>query len=189
VRSFVAIELPSPIRQAIAARVDDLRPRLPPARWVAAAELHLTVAFLGEIGEESLPAIGSALGPVFAATPPLRLRLDGAGTFPPSRPARVAWIGVDSDGDLGAVERQARSALDSVLERPLEDRPYHAHVTVARPRRPWKRSAIDGFREGFAGLAGEWPAPRVVLMESRLGGGGGERYRVRQQYPIGEAAA
>ena len=187
-RLFVAFEIPEPVRAGIADRVDVLRAELPPARWVRGEQLHLTLAFLGEVEEGRLGRIDAAVAPVFAVTPALRLRLGGAGTFPPERPARVAWIGVEADGDLSGLERQVRSALDDALGHPLEERPYHAHVTVARPRRPWGRRAIAAFRAGLADLSGEWPQPRAVLMESRLGSGG-SRYEARHTYPLAEKTA
>jgi 2'-5' RNA ligase len=197
VRLFVAFELPEPVRGRIAERVDRLRPGLPPASWVPVERLHLTVAFLGETEATRLAAIDGALAPVFASSPPLRFRLGGAGTFPPGRPARVAWIAVEEGGApagaltagaLTGIERRARHALAAALQRPLDDRPYHAHVTMARPRRPWGRAAVAAFRDACAGVEGEWDARRAVLMESRLGSGGAQ-YAVRQEYPLGEGDA
>jgi 2'-5' RNA ligase len=185
VRLFVAFELPRQVRERIARSVESVRAALPPARWVPAERLHLTLDFLGEVEEERLPSIERALAPVFAAAPPLRMRLGAPGTFPPRRPARVAWVAVEADGDLAALERRARAALDAVLPAALEDRPYHAHVTLARPRRPWAARAIDAFRNALAAVEGEWVARRAVLMESHLGSEA--RYEVRHQYPLGTA--
>lgn len=182
-RLFVAFEIPPEVKRRIAERVDALRSTLPPASWVPADRLHLTLDFLGEVEESRLDAIREALTPVFAEVPALRMRLGGPGTFPPGRPARVAWIAIEPDAVLGAIELRARGALERVLAQPLEDRPYHAHVTVARPRRPWMRSAVAAFRLGLAGVDGEWQAPRAVLVQSRLGPDGA-RYEVRQEYAI-----
>ncbi|HVR27914.1 MAG TPA: RNA 2',3'-cyclic phosphodiesterase [Thermoanaerobaculia bacterium] len=194
-RLFVAFEIPDRVRGGIAGRADALRASLPPARWVRGDQLHLTLVFLGEVEERRLSEIEAALAPVFAATSTLRLRLGESGTFPPERPARVAWIGVEAEQDLPALERRVRAALEDVLGRAgrvvggtgpgVEERPYHTHVTLARPRRPGGRAAIAAFRQGLAGLTGEWAEPRAVLMESRLGGSG-SRYEVRQAYPLAE---
>ena len=193
VRLFVAFELPPEVQSRIAARTAPLRAELPAASWVPAERLHLTLVFLGEVEESRLDALGEALRPAFGAAPRLRLRLAGAGTFPPGRPARVAWIGVEASGEdtLVAIERVVRAALAPILDRALEERPYHAHVTVARPRRPWRRAEIDAFRSACAELAGEWEAERAVLMESRLGrsDAGAARYEVRHAYPLGGEVA
>ena len=186
-RLFVAFELPAELQTRIVDRLAPARRDLPAASWVPAERMHLTLVFLGEVDAAKLDPLGSALRPVFAATPRMRLRLAAAGTFPPDRPARVAWIGVEGPQPLPAIERRARAALASLLDRPLDDRPYHAHVTVARPRRPWNRRAIAGFRAACDDLAGEWDAERAVLMESRLGKQA--TYSVRHSYALGGEAA
>lgn len=191
-RLFLAFELPEEVRARIGERVGPLRATLPTASWVPPDRLHLTLAFLGEVEEERLAVLDAAVAPVFAGRPRLAMRLDGAGTFPPRRPARVAWIGVAAQpgGELEMLEGHARQALaraPGVLEQPLEDRPYHAHVTVARPRRPWNQGAVDAFRSACDGLAGEWEAGRAVLLESHLGGRGA-RYEMRREYPLGTTA-
>jgi 2'-5' RNA ligase len=183
VRLFVALELPAEVRSRLGERMTALRDELPSARWVSAELLHLTLVFLGEVEEGLLEPIDRALGPVFAASPALRLRLGDPGTFPPRRPARVAWVAIETDGDLAALERGARRALDPVLAAPLADRPYHAHVTLARPRRPWSRGAIATFHQGLGGVAGEWEVRRAVLFESRLGAPG-PRYAPRGEYAL-----
>jgi 2'-5' RNA ligase len=228
VRLFLAFELPEDLRVRIAERVEPLRSTLPPASWVPAERLHLTLAFLGEVEEPRVTALDGALRPVFADAPRLCLRLAGPGTFPPARPARVAWIGVEASAVLGAesmraegvvlttpearavlgaesmraegvvlttpeaslaaIERRVREVLAAVLQHPLEDRPYHAHVTVARPRRPWGREAVARFRSACDDLAAEWEAARAVLMESQLGRDGA-RYSVCRDYVLDGATS
>jgi len=46
-RLFVAIELPRRIK----AELDGLRKEIPGVRWVPLDQLHLTLAFLGEVEE------------------------------------------------------------------------------------------------------------------------------------------
>jgi 2'-5' RNA ligase len=159
---FLAFELPLELRARIGERVDSLRSALPAASWVSPERMHLTLVFLGDVDEEKVAALGAALRPTFAAAPRLMLRLTEPGTFPPHRPARVAWLGVAAvpsqetsmmaacEEVLAAIERHARLALAPLLDRALEDRPYHAHVTVARPRKPWGRGAVARFRERCA---------------------------------------
>ena len=194
----MAFELPAELQTRIVDRLVPLRRELPAASWVAAERMHLTLVFLGEVDGTKLDALGSALRPVFTGAPRMRLRLAGAGTLPPDRPARVAWIGVEGravDGlessaptdPLAAIERRTRAALAPLFDRPFEDRPYHAHVTVARPRSPWNRGAVTSFRAACDGLAADWDAERAVLMESRLGGHA--TYSVRQSYALGGEAA
>ena len=213
----MAFELPEDLRARIAERVEPLRSTLPPASWVPAERLHLTLAFLGEVEEPRVDDLDGALRPVFAAAPRLRLRLAGPERSRPrgrrawpgsaSRPApssapraceRRAWYSTPTrsarrDGGrararLAVIERRVREVLAALLQHPLEDRPYHAHVTVARPRRPWGHEAVARFRSACDDLAAEWEAARAVLMESELGRGGA-RYSVRRDFSLDGAAS
>jgi 2'-5' RNA ligase len=92
------------------------------------------------------------------------------------------------EASLAAIERRVREVLAAVLQHPLEDRPYHAHVTVARPRRPWGREAVARFRSSCDDLAAEWEAARAVLMESQLGRDGA-RYSVCRDYVLDGATS
>jgi 2'-5' RNA ligase len=186
-RLFVALEVPEPVRREVARRVAAVRDRLPQARWVDPEMIHLTMVFLGEVPEDRVhgPAgLGGALRQAFAPHPPLPLRLAGAGTFPPGRPARVAWLGLDAPDDLISLQADVvRAAVAAVGHEP-EDRPYRAHVTLARCSSPWRRDAIDKYTAAFPGETGPpWVADRGVLMESKLSPKGA-RYRVVEAFPL-----
>lgn len=200
-RLFVAFELPAALREEIGRRTAELRPTLPPARWVRPEGLHLTLTFLGETDERSLPALGADLAPAFAAAPALTGRLAGGGGFPPGRPARVVWVGVgvavsgagggDAGGHLVALQRRVDGAARGALGLAPERRPFSPHVTVARPQPPWPRAAVEAFAGRFApplsGALGEpFPLAAGTLIESVLGGvgGGGARYRTVDRFPL-----
>jgi len=205
VRLFVALPVPAGVRRAVGERIEAERGELPPARWVRPENLHLTLVFLGELAADRVPDLVAALAPAFAAHPTLRLRLAGAGCFPPPprsgrrRPARVAWIGVEADGgDEGLRALQAdvaAAAAESVGHRP-DDRPWSPHLTLARPRPPWPARDADAFERAFAPPAGEpFVAARGVLVASELGkgAGGGALYRDVESFALaaagGETAA
>ena len=48
-RLFIAIELPNGLKKEL----ERLRTAIPGARWVPTEQLHLTLAFLGEVDEET----------------------------------------------------------------------------------------------------------------------------------------
>lgn len=184
-RLFVALDLPDWHRSRLARRLAEVEPSLPPARWMREENLHLTLAFLGNTEADRVPGLAAALFPAFAAVPRFEAALDGAGTFPPQRPARVAWIGLQAGPELAALQGNvARSAADALGTEP-EGRPFHAHVTVARPRRSWNRGACETFARASEGLPTEpFTVEEGVLYRSELGPGG-SRYSVVQRFPLG----
>jgi 2'-5' RNA ligase len=141
------------------------RPGAP--RWVGRELQHVTLAFFGEVPEDTVPALTAAVGATLGVAG-LHLRLAGAGTFPAKGDPRVLWIGVD--GDVEQLAGLAAAAADAGRSAgvPVERRAYQPHVTVGR----WSHSA-HGDRRIAAGLANyvgpHFTAGEVVLMRSHHG--------------------
>jgi RNA 2',3'-cyclic 3'-phosphodiesterase len=184
VRLFVGIEVAEPPRRELRRRLEGLRDRLPRARWVDVENLHLTLQFLGETSESDVPALSAGLRQAFARCPPLDLRLSAGGTFPPGRPARVAWVGIEGPETLMTLQGDATRAAVETLGFEPEDRPYHPHVTLARCPDPWRREAIEKFRSALTGPIGPpFVADHGVLFESKLSPKGA-RYRAVEILPL-----
>lgn len=192
-RLFVALVVPEPARREVRRRVEGLRDRLPRARWVNLDVLHLTLLFLGETAEAAVPALAAKLRHVFSRFSPLPLRLGGGGTFPPGRPARVAWVGVDSPPELLTLQADVAQAAVESLGVEAEERVYHPHVTLARCSDPWRREAIEKLTNTFSGFVGPpFVADRGVLFESKLSPKGArygevEVFPMEEDYPEEEA--
>jgi 2'-5' RNA ligase len=183
-RLFVALEIPDAVRREVARRMAGLRERLPRAKWVDPANLHLTLLFLGQVDEARVPVLTEALVGAFAKHPPLDLRLAEAGTFPRGRPARVAWVGMETPGDLLALQADVEAAAVEAIGFEPEERPFSPHVTLARCEPNWPRDAADKFVNAFPGTIGQpWTAERGVLMESKLSPRGAQ-YRVAAELPL-----
>ena len=183
-RLFIALPLPSAVRESLAHTATRLRPRLPPARWVPAANLHLTLQFLGEIERPRATELGRALAGCFGSRRWFRLGLRDGGCFPPGRPARVAWVGCSRSDDLMRLQAAVAAAACGHLGIEPDRRPYHPHLTLARPRRPWPRAAVERWHKAFAGPQGpEFEVAEGRLMRSHLGPGGA-RHECLEAYPL-----
>jgi 2'-5' RNA ligase len=168
-RLFLAFDLPEEHRAEIGRRAGRVKKELPAARWVPAENLHLTLAFLGETEPERVEGLIGAVRPAFADFRPLELAVAGGGTFPPNRPARVAWVGIEGPPELMAVQRRVAGAATETLGLKPERRPFHPHVTLARPRRSWNRRASERFAGAFEGRVGEpFTVAEGVLYRSDL---------------------
>lgn len=183
-RLFVALPLPASVLEPLVGCAMALRPRLPPARWVPLENLHLTLRFLGDTEPRLVAGLDEALGRCFADHPPLRLRLRDGGCFPPRRPARVAWVGFEPAPALARLQSAVATAADRQLGIGSERRPYHPHLTLARPRRPWPRQAVALWTGAFAGSRGTpFTACEGHLMRSHLGPSGARHERLAS-YPL-----
>jgi 2'-5' RNA ligase len=170
-RLFIALPLPEPLRQAILPWQRAAQRLLPEGlRWTPPEQWHLTLRFLGDVDPEEVPLLTEALQTACAGQRILRLSFEGCGCFPsPDRP-RVLWLGLA--GELAALETfQSRVQQLTASWGQREDRPFRAHLTLARIR-----EASPAARQGLARVlprlpvppALPWTADRVVLFRSEL---------------------
>src|SRR5215510_287697 len=95
IRTFIAVELPDPIRAAL----DEAQQQLKRARfgvkvsWAKVENLHLTLQFLGDTGVSVVPRVSATLGEVAGRHAAFDVPVGGTGTFPDERRARVLWVG------------------------------------------------------------------------------------------------
>lgn len=187
-RLFVALEPPAEVVTDLAAEVAKLRAPVEAdtnLRWTSEAQWHLTLAFLGEVGEDRLVELSRRLTRAAARHQPPRLWLSAGGAFSSAKSARVLWIGVDGDRAplralAGSVSAGARKAGIDVREGR-----FRAHVTLARLREP---ADVRPLVERFASYTSPaWTADRIHLIRSYLGQGeaGRARYETVESFPLG----
>ena len=144
-------------------------------RRVRDAQLHVTLAFLGDVSVERLPELRalaeSLVGPGFT------LRFDVPGYWPRRR---LVWAApaMIPDG-LTVLAGSLARVLEAAGFR-TEDRPYFPHATLLRDARDLVLPALGGF---------EWRVRDFVLVESELESNG-STYRVVGRWPLaaGESA-
>ncbi len=161
-RLFAAVEIPEDIRGPLAEAVLPVRERFPKARWVPIQNQHVTVKFLGSTYPRLVEWVTGSISTVAGRHAPFPTRVEGLGTFPSGRKARVLWAGLD-DGD-GRLERLA-AALDEALAREFapEKRAFTPHLTVARFDPP---APLDPLEVAFESEPFE--IERIVLFRSHL---------------------
>lgn len=151
------------------AAADGVNVRLTPP-----GQLHVTLAFLGEVPDARLPDVRSAVGAAVtawtaAAAEPPAVRLAGGGRFGRGR-FTVLWVGLSGAvtglGELArAVRRQLRR--DRL---PFDVKPLRPHLTIARPgdRLPAERLVAD--RAALDGYEGPgWTVDELRLVRSHQG--------------------
>lgn len=162
-RLFVAVEVPSGVRDGIDGAVEPLRRRLPNARWVAPQAFHVTLAFIGAVDDVRAAAVEHACAEAAAGNEPFGLALSGrAGTFGDS----VLWAELVASAELARLAGTVRDALaDRGLD--VEQRAFHAHVTLARAGRSAR--ITPAVRDLYVGPRSSWRVERVAALRSRLG--------------------
>lgn len=129
-RLFIALLLSEEMKDALCRAREDLRGRARSGNFSRRENLHLTLAFLGELPPSALPKLRRAMTRTGEAAAPFDLTLDGMGRF--RRPgADLWWAGVKKEPALP----ELAAALGRALREEgfaLEDRPFAAHLTIAR---------------------------------------------------------
>jgi 2'-5' RNA ligase len=150
IRTFVAVPLPADLQTAILGATSRLAVGLPDIKWSRKAEnLHITLKFLGQVGDAPLARFGATLAAALGTRPSFEVALRGFGAFPSVRDAQVIWVGVeDPTRRLGDVARVVEEVADQIglgeadpkAER-SDRRGFRAHVTVGRSPRRARRGA------------------------------------------------
>ena len=166
-RLFLALWPGEQVRDALAEVAASLA-RLASGTAVPAEKIHLTLAFLGEVAPQRLAAIREAAAAAQVA--PFEWVLDGVGSF---HNARVAWAG---PSELPAGLTRLQAELDRGLRArgfALDERPFAAHVTLAR------KISLDVARAPMPPI--RWRASEYVLARSEAATG---RYSVLESWSL-----
>jgi len=192
-RAFLAIPLPAEGAAALRSLQESLRTlsALEEFRWVAPRNIHLTLRFLGEIDEARARSAGEALGAAASRGSAFELSFERFGVFPHLRSPNVLWTG---PSETPQALRALVEALFEELERagfPREERPFRAHLTLARRR--GRRRPPPGLEGELVAAEQRWLVPppsfrveEAVLFQSELRPGGAIYTPIRR-HPLGEA--
>jgi 2'-5' RNA ligase len=178
-RLFAGLEVPSHVKAALAM----LRGGLPGARWIEPSDYHITLRFIGDIGNRTAREIDGLLAEV--ARRPLPLRISGLGSFGGDKPHSV-FATVEPTRELGDLQSEV-DRLVRACGVESDRRKFQPHVTLARLKGASCLDVAD-----YLSLRGWFPpqdyvADRFVLFSSRDSVGGGP-YMVETTYPLGRTA-
>jgi 2'-5' RNA ligase len=144
IRAFIAIDLPDDVRAA----VGEAQARLKRAHtglkisWAKIENLHITLQFLGYIGEAAVEKLRAALEDVAGRHSPFGLAVAGAGAFPDEKRPRVLWAGCrDEAGQLKSLAESVQAAMEPLGFQP-ERREFSAHLTLGRVKFPRPDAAL-----------------------------------------------
>lgn len=186
-RLFVAVDLPDELQRALDERVAPLRETLPAARWVRPANWHLTLAFLGEVGESRIGELADALAVRLGPESGFAAHFAHLGTFPSSGPVRVLWLGLEPSPRFARLAELTQDAVRT-CGLPFDDRPFRSHVTLARCEPAWAAQERAAVATAGQTLAPHLPALQfpcqVVRLLSSVLGRGAPVYRVEAAIPL-----
>lgn len=190
-RTFIAVNLSETARAALRRTLRRVGSALPGVRLVNPDDLHLTLAFLGEIDDATLAAVVTLTQEAARETSPFTLNLGKLGIFGPPYAPRVVWAGVGGDlRRLGALQQRLAESLET-LGFPRESRPYAPHLTLARIYRPLAATPLAQLTAMLAETPrrpAHWPVSEIRVMRSDLNAKGA-RYTALSVAPFSQPDA
>ncbi len=168
IRAFIALEIPNEIREAIdrciTSKLYKCRTK---CSWVKPDNIHLTMKFLGDTPVDIIDSIADDFRYVLEGVAPIKLYLDGVGTFGGRKP-RVVWAGLS--GETESLELIAKTIDDTTFKYGFkrEKRRFSPHLTVGRIRKqiniPELLTAIENIQLERL----DFTADKISLINSEL---------------------
>ncbi|MBQ5421561.1 MAG: RNA 2',3'-cyclic phosphodiesterase [Clostridium sp.] len=142
-RLFIAVRLSEEMQGSVTQTLHLMKKLGAKGKFVPSANLHLTLAFLGEVPDAA--PVKEAMSSV--AWKPFKLSMTELGTF-----GDTLWVGLKGNQGLSALEKSLREALDSAgID--YDRKKFVPHITMARK---------------FSGNYRQVPAPKGDMMVKKV---------------------
>ncbi len=132
IRTFFAVDISDGQRQAVSSILDEFRKLDVHVKWVKPENLHVTLKFLGDTDEDTIPQICETVNSAIRGVPSFVFSLEDLGQFPNARNPRVIWAGIrDGYESLRALSGRINNAVKQLGFKPGKRR-FSPHLTIGR---------------------------------------------------------
>lgn len=137
-------------------------------KWVDPANIHITLAFLGDIEEERIKAATIVLSKICSDFSRFSFHISGMGLFRNFQNPRIIWAGIDNADELSGINGLiVRGLRDTGFN--LEERPFSPHITLARIKYVKDKSLLMETLERYSDTDfQDVDVKEVILFESIL---------------------
>lgn len=133
-------------------------------KWVKPGNLHITLAFLGQMPCNKVPDLNNSLDEVIKRYKPFSVNLSGFGVFPNLNSPRVFWIGIDESPALINLKQDVNLVLEK-LGLDYDKKPFSPHLTLGRIKKPIK---IDRELINSLNFTSKFDVNEISLIKSEL---------------------
>jgi 2'-5' RNA ligase len=130
-RTFIAIDIPASAKIKKCLHILSSGLAGEKIRWMADNNLHLTIKFLGDTEEKTIPGIVTKLTEITKNLTAFPVTIKKVGVFKNLRDPRIIWLGIEADKGLAELKTSVENQI-SMLGFPPEDRKFSPHLTVGR---------------------------------------------------------
>ncbi|MCM3162773.1 RNA 2',3'-cyclic phosphodiesterase [Metabacillus litoralis] len=180
---FIAVPIEEHHQQLIQNWITTYKNKLPFQSWVHPNDYHITLAFLGDVGEvEKLELLVEKIQQVVQFVPHFDLMLKGIDVFGKQDAPRIFWAGVKESMNLQHLQKQVFDRCQEVGFQ-LDKKPFRPHITLARkwkseePFRKWPQ--LD---HAFEGSSSHFHVKKIHLYQTNLNKI--PKYEVVETFPL-----
>lgn len=186
-RLFIAIDPEPVVLDTIFRLISTIKREYPMVgvRYTAPQNLHLTLLFLGDTDDQTIPKIGLKLTKICQNFCEFDLEFSDLGAFPSHRNPRILWLGVKDPKPVTALAQAI--IQDSGLVTEPEKAQFSPHLTLGRVTEDARGASTETFSRLFSKLGsikvGSTRIREVLLYQSVLKPGG-PVYTVLSRHPL-----
>lgn len=172
-RVFFAISIPFEVKRNLIQIQDALKTELKqiPIKWVESENIHLTLKFLGDTENKTIPQIISLLEQNINPIQAFDLSLTSLGAYPTLAKARILWVGCNYPNQLPMLVRCIED-VSYQFRFKRETQPYSAHITLGRIKsfsaQTSQPKLEDILKKDSENLHGQWKVNQFQLLSSDL---------------------
>ncbi|ABR47000.1 2'-5' RNA ligase [Alkaliphilus metalliredigens QYMF] len=162
-RVFIAIELEEEVKKKVEKIQKKLKSYAQKGKFTDPGNFHLTLRFIGEVGEAEIKSIKNAIEKTATKEGFFELVMDQVGSFP-KKNKEIVWVGVK--GELDRLQNLYKDLEDALEGEGFlkEGRQYNPHITLGREivlNRP-----LPSIQEEIKVMESILSVQKISLMES-----------------------
>ena len=176
-RIFIAINLPGNIKNKLSEHRGNWENL--PVRWTPKMNLHITLVFIGYVGDDEMYEICNIVRVVAKRHNSFIINLERIILGPPDKPPRMFWV----EGEMNKKIAKLKNDLEDSLLASGNTRAYRPHITLGRIKQnEWRK--LKSKPEVDKKFDFSFPVETVEIMQSNLKRTGAE-YSVLESINLG----
>jgi 2'-5' RNA ligase len=168
IRAFIAVDLGEELRTALGRVQRILQRAHADVKWVKPENIHLTMAFLGNVSIDDIRPLETAMDRALRRVEPFTLKIGGTGTFGKPKHPGIIWAGIKESPPLTELHAKIVETLHAV-DIEYDARPFSPHLTLGRVKSAKHiASLLDKMEREKESAFGSVEIAEALLIKSEL---------------------
>ncbi|NCO79664.1 RNA 2',3'-cyclic phosphodiesterase [Candidatus Falkowbacteria bacterium CG_4_9_14_3_um_filter_38_19] len=177
-RLFIALNLPTEAKAELVRLIDDLRTGRTGVKWCQEENLHLTLHFLGYMGDDQADQVKLLAQSLSGKFGQIQFNFGYLGGFPNLARPRVIFVEFEQIGSKSIYKLQQLLGQGlAKLNLAVDQRPWQSHITLGRVK-DYSRAPVKIAKKNLNISQKHFVISTFDLMESQLKPTGAEYFKV-----------